>query len=236
MPKKGNNRSLHIPFSSLFSRYFKDYGIVIYLSKIKMLFYKRNGSVCMRYYELNFLGIKRQLPILRVPSGINVAGFNYVGDMELIKLAAKNLSDYIIEKKIPCDIILTTELKGLPISQEVAGMLNIDYVCLRKAKKSYMLNPISIASESITSGRSEYFVSEQDYNKLAGKRIVFIDDVFSTGATLSHIMKFINKNNLSLNHALFILKEGFEGKDEELEFSFENVAIKCCGFLPLPKD
>ena len=40
------------------------------------------------FYELNILGLKRQLPILKTPSGIYIAGFNLVGDMELLKKRA----------------------------------------------------------------------------------------------------------------------------------------------------
>ena len=45
----------------------------------------------IKYYTLKILGLTRNLPILKTPSGQFIAGFNCVGDMELLKKAAKNL-------------------------------------------------------------------------------------------------------------------------------------------------
>ncbi len=86
------------------------------------------------FYRLNVLGLKRDLPILKSPSGIYIAGFNPVGDMELICKAGEELARKIVDNDIEFDVILTTELKGLPIAQEVARKLKCDYVCLRKEK------------------------------------------------------------------------------------------------------
>lgn len=186
------------------------------------------------FYELNILGLKRQLPILKTPSGINIAGFNLVGDMELLKKAGKFLSYQTITKDIKYDIILTTELKGLPIAQEVARYLNCDYVYLRKSKKCYMLNPISIAGESITSGKSEYYVSQTEYEKLKNKNVLFVDDVYSTGSTFKFMKNFSKQAGFKITGCLSVLKEG-KKNDDNLNFNAEDTPVICCGFLPLPE-
>ena len=142
----------------------------------------------MEFFELNVLGLTRELPILPTPSGLMIAGFNPVGDIPLLIEAGKDLARQIREGGNKCDVILTTELKGLPIAQEVARELGVDYVCLRKEKKCYMANPRQTEGESITSGKTNYFISEIDENKLVGKNVVFVDDVFSTGSTESRRM------------------------------------------------
>ena len=188
----------------------------------------------MKYYKLKVLELERDLPILKAPSGINIAGFNLVGDMELLNKSGEFLAEKVRSHNIPYDIILTTEVKGIPVAQEIARNLGCDYVCLRKEKKCYMLNPISITSESITSGKSQYFLSETDLNKLINKNVIFVDDVLSTGGTLNNMLKFAKDYKFKINSSLFVLKEGIKGKDEDLEFNYNDTRIICCQFLPLP--
>ena len=185
-----------------------------------------------RFYELKLLNLERFLPVITAPNGIKIAGFNCVGDMKLLQKAGKNLSKKL--KKIQNVVVLTTELKGLPIAQEVARSLKCDYVCLRKEAKCYMLNPLQVESESITSGKSNYFVGEDDINKLRNKNIIFIDDVFSTGATFLNIIKFLEKNNLEIVAGAVILKECERNQVEKDKiFYFKDIPIYFCEYLPL---
>lgn len=186
----------------------------------------------MNFYELNILGLKRDLPILKTPSGITIAGFNPVGDINLLKRAGEDLADQLRFSGIKFDIILTTEFKGLPIAQEVARNLNCDYVCLRKDKKCYMLNPKHTNGGSITSGKSDYYICELDLAKLRNKRVVFVDDVFSTGSTLNSMLEFAKTEYFKLVCGLFILKEGSKN---DLSFKFNDLPMYCSGFLPLPE-
>ncbi len=189
----------------------------------------------MKIYKLKMLSLVRELPVLRAPSGIYIAGFNPVGDVELLKKAGRTLANRVKKNGIKYDIILTTELKGLPIAQEVARNLNCEYVCLRKDKKCYMLNPKEISGESITSGKSSYFVSEIELNKLKHKDVLFVDDVFSTGSTFNHMLKFAENEEFNLVAGLSILREGKKEHSSELNFNYKDVPIYCCGFLPLPE-
>ena len=187
------------------------------------------------YYKLKFLGMERDLPVLPAPSGINIAGFNSVGDTELITKSAEFLAEEIKKNGLDFDVILTTELKGIPISQEIARLFNKDYVCLRKAQKCYMLDPISVSSESITSGKTEYFVSKPEFEKLLNKKVIFVDDVFSTGATFKNIMNFAERSNINIVAGAFILKEvPNSALKEPVNFEFNGVPVVCCAPLPLP--
>lgn len=186
----------------------------------------------MNFYNINVLGVKRELPILKSPSGVYIAGFNPVGDMELLSKAGKYLSTLILQENIRFDIVLTTELKGLPIAQEVARNLNCDYVCLRKHKKCYMLNPTHTNGGSITSEESDYFISELDLKKLKNKKVLFVDDVFSTGSTFKNMIEFAKNEKFNIVAGVSILREG---KSNNTFFNFMNTPIYCCGFLPLPK-
>ncbi len=191
----------------------------------------------MENYILNILGERRYLPIVIAPSGVKIAGFNPVGDMKILTKSANDLTQKMKKYDINCDVILTTELKGLPIAQQVAYNLNCDYVCLRKEHKCYMANSVKIDSESITSGKSEYYITELDRIKLKKKNVVFVDDVFSTGSTFNTILNMSKKFNFNLTCGLCILKEDIEeNKDDESDFFvYKEKKIFYSGFLPLQK-
>jgi len=184
------------------------------------------------FYKLKIFDIERELPVLKTPSGIYIAGFNPVGDMELLIKAGDYLAKQIITEKIDFDIILTTELKGVPIAQEVARNLSCNYVCLRKSPKCYMLEPKHTSGASITSGNTDYYVSSIDLDKLKNKKVLFVDDVFSTGSTFENMLEFAKREQFNIVAGLAILKEG--KANSELNFKYNNVSIFCCGFLPLP--
>ncbi len=189
----------------------------------------------MEYFNLEVLGLNRKLPVLPTPSGMLIAGFNPVGDMELLKRAGEDLARQINESGNKCDIILTTELKGLPVAQEVARVLGVDYVCLRKELKCYMANARQTEGESITSGKTNYFISEDDENKLIGKNVVFVDDVFSTGSTFKSISNYAEKTGFKLTCSATILKEDKLDNIGKIKsgFLFNGIPNYFCGFLPL---
>lgn len=174
------------------------------------------------------------MPILPAPSGIDIAGFNIVGDMELIMASGQYLANKVKTSGIKYDVILTTELKGLPVAQEISRLLGVDYVCLRKNKKCYMLDPVSTRGSSITSGETEYFVSITEINKLKSKNVLFVDDVISTGSTLGSIFEFAKNQGFTITAGLGVLREGMAGLDDDIEFELYNTKVICAGFLPLP--
>ena len=186
----------------------------------------------MAFYNLKVLGLNRELPILKTPNGVEIAGFNPVGDMELLIKAGKYLAKQVKKNKIKYDVILTTELKGLPIAQEVAKNLKCDYVCLRKEIKCYMLEPTKTSGESITSGKTSYYVSRPDLNKLKNKKVLFVDDVFSTGSTFVNMLEFARQEDFEIVSCLCILKE--EKENTGINFVYNGVTVYCCEFLPLP--
>lgn len=185
-----------------------------------------------KFYTLDILGMKRELPVLASPSGQMIAGFNCVGDIELLTKSAKQLVEML--KETNYDIILTTELKGLPIAQEVARISGKDYVCLRKQAKCYMLNPVSTSGESITSGKSNYYISQIELDKLKNKNVLFVDDVFSTGSTFDSMIAFANKQKFNIVAGATILRECKSiDKDNNTKINYKNIPIYFCGYLPL---
>ena len=160
-----------------------------------------------KVYVVDFDGFKAELPILPLPSGINIAFFNLHGDNELTehcaKLLAKHLSD--------CEVVLTAESKGLQLAHCVSRELGQRYYAVaRKSKKLYVQDGIDVTIEaSITTGKEQkLYLSKHDVELLKGKKVAIVDDVVSTGASLLGLEALVEKAGGILHKKAFVLAEG----------------------------
>lgn len=157
-------------------------------------------------YELNVCGIKRNLPIIKISDNLAIASFVILGDTELIVNAAPEIA-----KKLPeVDILITAEAKGIPLVYEISKLLNMkEYVIARKSIKPYMHNPITDEVVSITTQKEQTLCLDgSDAQKIKGKRVAIIDDVISTGESLSAIERIVEKAGGIITAKAAILAEG----------------------------
>ena len=187
-----------------------------------------------KYFELKLTdNITRKLPIVTTGSGLKIAGFDSVGDIELLTYAA---ADLMFQLKSKVDYILTTEVKGIPIAQEIAKLLGVPYICLRKQYKVYMGNYIEFEGSSVTSGVSNYFISRDQANAIYGKNVLFVDDVYSTGSTMTLIETVCEYLQSNLVGGAFILKEQSAQDSYTKEFKHNNIDCYSVAMLPLMED
>lgn len=156
-------------------------------------------------YELEVAGCKRQLPICKINDNMSIAAFIMFGDVEITKNSAKKL----LEKCPDFDIILTAEAKGIPLCYEMAAQANKPYLVARKALKLYLIDPVEVEVNSITTaGSQKLYLSKQDSKKMQGKKVLIVDDVISTGESLSALEKLVNKSNGNIVARAAVLAEG----------------------------
>jgi adenine phosphoribosyltransferase len=140
-----------------------------------------------RTYRVVVAGLTRDLPIITVPSGVRLAVFNILGDIEMTHAAGRELAARLHWSKP--DIIVTTETKSVPLAYEIASLLELPYLVLRKTYVSYMGEALESKLQSITTGRPRtIFLDAKDRALCSGKRVAIVDDVISTGSTL-HAMR-----------------------------------------------
>ena len=175
------------------------------------------------YYTIELEGIKRDLPLVKVAPGIKVALFNILGDTELVEAVAPKIAALLPRKT---EVLLHPEGKGIPLAHSVSVHAGLPYVVPRKTRKQWMLDPISVDVESITTGKPEkYWLDRRELPKLQGKIIAIVDDVISTGNTLKAMEDLVEKTGGIVIARVAILTEG-DRRD--------NVAA--LGHLPLFKD
>lgn len=162
-------------------------------------------------YKITIAGCERELPICPINENLDIAGFVMFGDVEITENSARELL-----KRCPQhDIIVTAESKGIPLAYEMARIGCRNYVVARKGVKAYMTDPIDVEVKSITTGHVQrLYLSSEDCRNLKGKRILIVDDVISTGESLSAIEELLNRIGGEIVSKACVLAEG-DAKDRK---------------------
>ena len=158
------------------------------------------------YYRMKVAGLERDLPICRVTDSLYIAGFVIFGDPELTVACAREL----LEKAPEYDYIITAEAKGIPLAHEMARQAGeAKYILARKAPKLYMKNVFSSTVKSITTAKEQtLYLDGVDAQLMMGKRILIVDDVISTGESLSALETLVEEAGGIVCGRMAILAEG----------------------------
>jgi len=158
-------------------------------------------------YPIEIAGIYRNLPLFEVQPGLRIAVLNILGDTELVQACVEALAQKL--ENIEYDVLVTAEAKSIPLAHTLAAETDKPYIILRKVYRPYMGNTIHAETLSITTGKPQsLYLDEKDYNLMAGKRVVLLDDVISTGSTLEGMRQIVEKSNGSIAAEASILTEG----------------------------
>ena len=165
-------------------------------------------------YTLHIAGLTRELPICKVNDHMDIAAFIMFSDVELTIACAKAL----LEKCPDFDVILTAEAKGIPLVHEMARQ-NGDkkYMLARKGPKLYMTGVFDVAVHSITTAKEQHlYLDTADAALMAGKRVLIVDDVISTGESLSALEALVEKAGGNIVGRMAILAEGDAQNREDI--------------------
>ena len=175
----------------------------------------------MKYLPVDIKGYLAQLPILPLPSGINIAFFNLHGNSEMTEHCGKELAKLVAD----CDVLITAESKGLQLTHVMARELGHKlYAVARKSKKLYMQDGYEVEiKSSITTGQvQKMYISRHDAELIKGKKVGIIDDVVSTGASLEGLEALVNVCGGIIHKKAFVLAEGDAAKREDIVFLAES--------------
>ncbi len=158
-------------------------------------------------YPVEIAGIQRQLHLFRVAPGLRIAILNILGDTELVEAAAKALAAKLAS--VEYDVVVTAEAKSIPLAYALSLETKKPYIVLRKSYKSYMGQAIQAETLSITTGQPQTLIlDEKDQELVAGKKVVVVDDVISTGSTLQGIRTIMEKAGAVVAAEAAIMTEG----------------------------
>lgn len=170
-----------------------------------------------RFYELTVAGCMRTLSIINLNENLAIAGFIMLGDVELCEKCAHELA-----KKIPqgTEIIMTAETKGIPLAAALARQIGMPYyVTARKSVKAYMEDPIWVEDESITTmGKQRLYLMNTDIDRIKGHRVLLLDDVISTGGSMTALSSLAKKAGGRVVGQAAVLAEGDAAKRGDIIF------------------
>ncbi len=163
-------------------------------------------------YRMKVAGLERDLPICPVNDSLYIAGFVIFGDQELTVACARELLKLAPEY----DYIITAEAKGIPLAHEMARQAGAKkYFLARKAPKLYMTGVFSATVNSITTAKEQtLYLDTADARLMQGKRILIVDDVISTGESLSALEHLVEKAGGIIAGRMAVLAEG-DAQDRE---------------------
>ena len=162
------------------------------------------------YYRVRIGNLTRYLPLFEVAPGVEIAVFNILGDTEIVKKAAA-----LLVKKLPADadVLVTPEVKSIPLAYELSRRMKVPYVVTRKIKKPYMVNSLSHQVDTITHGKPQtIWLDGKDREILGGREVILVDDVVSTGSTLRGLRNLMKKAQAKIVAETAIFTEGDPSK------------------------
>lgn len=167
------------------------------------------------HYTLKIAGLTRELERFPVNEKMDIAAFIIFGDVELTVAGCAELL-----KRLPeFDVILTPEAKSIPMAYEMARQSGKPYVVARKGVKVYMRNPLEVNVVSITTKKQQQlFLGESDIEKIRGKRVLLLDDVISTGESLTALRELNQKAGGNEAAACAFLAEGEAADRNDIVF------------------
>ena len=165
-------------------------------------------------YEMHVAGLKRDLPLCPLNENLQIGAFVIFGDVELTVACAREL----LKKAPEFDYMVAPEAKAIPLIHEMArqGGRN-DYFLVRKAAKLYMQGVFEVEDKSITTaGTQKLYMDGKDAAKMKGKRILILDDVISTGGSLSAVENLVEQAGGNVVGRMAILAEGDAAKRDDI--------------------
>ena len=157
-------------------------------------------------YDIDIAGLKRSLPLCRLNDDLYIGAFVIFGDVELTVHCAAEL----LKRAPDYDYMIAPEAKSIPLIYEMARQSGAEkYFIARKKAKAYMTGVFEVKVQSITTaGEQTLVLDTEDAKMIAGKWILIIDDVISTGESLHATETLVEKAGGIVAGRMSILAEG----------------------------
>lgn len=117
------------------------------------------------------------------------------------------------------DAIVCAESKGVILGTLLAASLNKDLVVFRKENKKYYDDMVSVITSTYTTENPKrLYCPDHTLESLKYKRVLFVDDVISTGSTYKAISSVLESYGVSLVGSAYVFSEGTDMRDESVVY------------------
>ena len=139
-----------------------------------------------------------------------------LGDTELIEKSAQAIYEHPEFPKYNIDVLVCPEAKAIPLTHALAKLVQVNYIVARKSLKSYMHNPIIEKVTSITTAGEQLLVLDgTDVEHIKGRNVCIVDDVVSTGGSISSLEKLLLRVGCKVicKTAVLLEEAGYDKED-----------------------
>ena len=152
---------------------------------------------------------------MKVSDRLSIALYDPMTDFRLYQQSVDALFRMIIKAVgSKFDIIMASEAKGIPLAFGVAERMaryrysrSVQVAICRKSLKPYFKHVVSAKVNTVTTEGEQFIYLADAHQRLAGKRVVIVDDVVSTGSSLKAMKHLISQSSGSFVLAASVLAE-----------------------------
>ncbi len=155
-----------------------------------------------RTITIDIAGYKTEAPIVKSGYSDETVVMSLNGNQELTEHCAVSLLPYLEG----CDVILTTESKGLALGNSLSRLLGLPrFAVAKKSHHIYLLEGLAISIRTKTGRIQNIRLDQKDVDLLRGKKVAIVDPVMSTGATLAGMEKLVTKAGGTVHSRNFVV-------------------------------
>lgn len=150
--------------------------------------------------------------------------------LSVLRRAAQELSDKF--RPLRPELVVGTATLGIPVAIMVAEALKQDHwVLVQKSNKHYLQDGLTQPLQSITTQHSQVLRLDQwDAQRLAQRRVVLVDDVISSGASMEATLKIVQQTTATIVGIGALMTEGWQWKPRLTPF---NVPLMSLCHIPI---
>ncbi|MDO6723314.1 phosphoribosyltransferase family protein [Celeribacter halophilus] len=165
--------------------------------------------IAPEYYEVNIAGEPTRLPMLQLDDQRAIA---LLMDIEMGLAFGDRVGKALAEKFAPLkpEVVIGSATLGIPVAMDVSRHLGLDqYVILQKSPKFHLADALEEPVRSITTDKPQrLLLDRRQISLLQGRRVVVVDDVIATGASMSAAMRLVRRAGAKILAVGSILTEG----------------------------
>lgn len=158
-------------------------------------------------YRFEVEGVSRELRVVEVAPGVHIGILLLATDPELTEAVGKAIARLVPSET---EVLVMPDGKAQALLHVVARETGLPSVLLRKERKGYLSEPVlSVRASSITTATAHSFhLDGDDAGKIAARRAVILDDVVSSGATVTAARELIEQAGGVVSAILAVGTEG----------------------------
>jgi adenine phosphoribosyltransferase len=166
------------------------------------------------YFDVDIAGESTSLPMLQLDDQRAIA---LLMDIDMGLAFADRVGRALAARfaAMKPEIVVGSATLGIPVAMEVSRHLGLDkYLILQKSPKFHLADALEEPVRSITSDKPQrLLLDRRQIPLLQGRRVVVVDDVIATGASMAAAMRLVRRAGATVLGAGTILTEGIAWRE-----------------------